>query len=285
MTTRVRTIVLLVLALVVGAVVGLVTPNLFRGTTISAGSSSASVVPSAGTESLATLQSDVPVYYQDQRRLLVREFRNLPTQQDRLTTAVAAVLNVVPRDPGLTSGWNGGQVNLVKVQANQVVVDLSASAFSGFTDRTAAQQAVNQMVSTVLATVGDHNHDKTVLILSDGSAVLPILGQQGTGFGRTSLEALEPVTIERPAYGQQFPAGSIDCFGYQQRRLPSPAVRWELTSNNNSKVVGSGTITATDDSADFRRWRVTVTVAAGAYTLVVRTDDDKAIAEKVFTVS
>ncbi|MBD4631489.1 RNA polymerase subunit sigma-70, partial [Xanthomonas citri pv. citri] len=99
--------------------------------------------------------------------LIHRELRDLPTSGDRLGTAVGAVLNVAPLDPNYTSGWAAGQVNRATVKGNRITLDLSASAFSQFKNGEQVQRAIQQLVVTATAAVGDRTGDKSVRILVD----------------------------------------------------------------------------------------------------------------------
>lgn len=165
-------------------------------------SPSASSAAPTGPPSIVTVNTQVAVYYVDAQGDLAREFRDLPTQSDRLTTAVAAVLNVAPFDPSYRSLWSGGQVNSAKVSGNRITLDLSKSAFASLETRAQVLQAVNQVTYTATAAVGDRNGQKVVRILVDGSPNLPVIGAPSTDFTRTGNGPIAPVIIDSFEYGE-----------------------------------------------------------------------------------
>lgn len=229
----------------------------------------------SGPPSLPTLQRGLPIYYVGSGNLLYREFRDLPTQSDRLTTAIAAVLNVVPLDPALSSLWTGGQVNSATVVGNRIVVDISASAFDGFTSREVALAAINQVVYTAIATVGDRNGEKTVQILRDGSPNLPVLGAPATDFVREGLVPLAPIWILSPDATTRLTDKPFAIEGLQQVSVPSTIVHWQITWPDGTKVV-DGQATAAGDSGGWRTWRTMTQLRSGKYVLRVWSDNTPA---------
>lgn len=163
--------------------------------------SSSSQAPT-GPPSIPTVNTDVAVYYVDSHGSLAREFRDLPTQGDRLTTAVAAVLNLAPLDPSYHSVWSGGQVNSAKLSGNQITLDLSKSAFASMETRAQVVQAMQQVTYTATAAVGDRNGQKVVRILVDGSPNLPLIGAPSSDFSRTGNTPVTDVIIDSFEYGQ-----------------------------------------------------------------------------------
>lgn len=219
-----------------------------------------------GPPSLQTLQREVPVYYVGEEGLLYREFRSLPTQTDRLTTAVAAVLNVVPQDPALSSGWSGGQVNSAKVSGNRITLDISESAFSLFKDPDSANAAIKQVVYTAIAAVGDRNGEKTVQLLMDGSPNLPVVGAPSTDFVLQGTAPLGRIWVITPASGATVKAGEVTITGTQQVSVNSPRVNWVI-SNRAGQQVASGSTDATGNTAGWRSWSVTTELSPGEYTI------------------
>ena len=231
-------------------------------------SSSTAPLAPTGPPSLVTLQHSLPIYYVGPNNLLYREFRNLPTQNDRLTTAVAAVLNVVPQDPVDSSLWTGGQVNSAEAVGNRVTIDISGSAFEGFTTREKAQAAINQVVYTALAAVGDQHGEKTVQILKDGSPNLPVIGAPATDFVREQNLPLAPIWIDLPELADPLQAGRVQLSGWLQTSVASPIVTWQVL-DADGKVVEKGTATATGDASGWREWKTFTALASGEFTLRV----------------
>ncbi|MGA4506306.1 GerMN domain-containing protein [Propionibacteriaceae bacterium G1746] len=245
------------------ALFGRTQPPATPGTALTIGSS-------APPASLPTLQRSVPVYYVGDDRRLYREFRDLPTQGDRLTTAVGAVLNVAANDPGFSSLWAGGQVNSATIVGNRLVIDISASAFATFTSRVVADAAINQVVYTAVAAVGDTTGERTVQILMDGSPNLPVVGLPTADFKRTGTDPLGLIWIEVPEGDSQLPAGRLTLRGYQQVSLTNDIVSW-MVADHAGSTVQQGEVPASGNIEGWRSWAVNVTLAAGDYELKVWT--------------
>lgn len=235
--------------------------------------------------SLPTTQRRLPVYYLGADGLLYREFRDLPTQHDRLTTSVAAVLNVAPLDPGYRSAWAGGQVNSATLEGNLVTLDLSGSAFKEFTNRETAELAVQQVVYTAIAAVGDRNGAKAVRILMDGSPQLPVLGTPGADFVRSGNDPLAPVWVTIPETGQSLPAGTVMLSGYQQVDVPDPVLHWTLTRDGESTPMAQGEVTASGNDAGWRSWQVKASLTPGEHQFTIRQAAGGESLVKTFTVT
>ncbi|WP_203568984.1 GerMN domain-containing protein [Aestuariimicrobium ganziense] len=241
-----------------------------------------SVDPS-GQSSLPTTQRQLAIYYLGADGLLQREFHDLPTQTDRLTTAVAAVLNVAPFDPAYTSGWVGGQVNSATLEGNQIVLDLSSSAFGNFTDERSAELAVRQVVYTASGAVGDRSGEKTVKILIDGSATLPVLGTPTTDFVREGNVPLGLLWVTVPETGQKLSRGRVRLSGYLQVTVAVPTIDWSLTKGTETTALHSGQVAASGDEAGWRSWQIPLELEPGDYTLTLKTEQTEVV--KTFTVT
>lgn len=258
-------------ALAVGIAIPLLVPRLFGGQediTAPPPPPSSHVTEASGPPSLQTLQRQLPIYYAGDRNLLYREFRDLPTQDDRLTTAVAAVLNVVPQDPAYTSLWAGGQVNSARAVGNRIILDISASAFAGFKDRATAQAAVQQIVYTAIATVGDQYGEKTVQLLKDGSPNLPVLGAPATDFVREGTIPLAPLWLDTPSAAIPSGAGKLSISGFLQTGLVSNKVEWEVL-DKHGKTLAHGQTAAEGDAQGWATWHTYVVLDPGEYSVRV----------------
>lgn len=252
--------------------VGLALPLLGRSHEGFNSSDSASVpvaVPSAAQGSLATLQTDVKVFYLGREDGLIhRELRDLPTSGDRLGTAVGAVLNVAPLNPDYSSGWSAGQVNSASVNAGRITLDLSASAFSQFTNREQEERAIQQLVVTATAAVGDRTGEKSVRILVDGSPNLPIMGKPPTDFVNEGLGNCAAVWVDTPQSGATVKAGALAVSGVAQQSVS--AMTWQLRAAKGSKVVSNGAVSLPSSSADkWRPWQASINVTPGEWELVI----------------
>ena len=263
----------LVAAAVAALLVGLSLPVLVPRLSLLAGVDQTSPTPTASQTiasnappSLPTMQRDLPIYYVGADRLLYREFRDLPTQDDRLATAVGAVLNVAPQDSSYSSLWAGGQVNSATVLGSRIVVDISAAAFATFTTRAVAEAAINQVVYTAIGTVGDQSGERTVQILMDGSPNLPVIGAPSGDFTKDGTAPLGLLWILTPEPLEPAPAGELIIRGYQQVVLSDTTIHWQVRDNAD-RVVREGTVAATGNDAGWRSWRAVVVLPPGEYEL------------------
>ncbi|MGA4668848.1 sigma factor-like helix-turn-helix DNA-binding protein [Propionibacteriaceae bacterium Y1923] len=267
----------LVTAALCALLVGLALPVVVPGFSLLGRVQQTTVAPSstAGPSphvppSLPTLQRDLPVYYVGADRLLYREFRDLPTQGDRLSTAVGAVLNVAPQDSAYSSLWAGGQVNSATIVGPRIVIDISAAAFANFTDRAVVDAAINQVVYTAIAAVGDQSGERSVQILIDGSPNLPVIGTPTADFTRNGVVPLGRLWILTPGPVTPLPAGEMTLRGYQQVALSDTTIRWEVL-DADEHVVRQGTVAATGNEQGWRYWVAAVILPAGEYELRVWT--------------
>lgn len=261
----------MVLAAVTALLVGLALPVLVPGLSLLGRNKQIVSVPS-GTPtaptvvppSLPTLQSDLPIYYVGADRRLYREFRDLPTQEDRLSTAVGAVLNVAPQDSSFSSLWAGGQVNSAKVVGSRIIIDISASAFATFTTRALAEAAVNQVVYTAIGAVGDQSGGRTVQILIDGSPNLPVIGAPAADFTHRGTSPLGLLWILYPEPATPVRAGEIMIRGYQQVVLSDTVIMWQVL-DVDEVVIREGSVAATGNEGGWRSWAAGVVLPPGEY--------------------
>lgn len=220
--------------------------------------------------SLPTVIRGVPVYYFGPSGQLHREFRDLPTQTDKLTTAVAAVLNVAPADPDFSSAWPGGQANSARVDGQVITLDLSASAFGQFTSREQVLTAIDQVVYTATAAVGDASGHRSVRILEDGNVNLPILGKPAADFTRSGLGKLAPLWFNAPSSGETVPAGVVTLTGQVQSSLqPAEPVIMVSSAGGSQRTVIKGLLTLDPAVEGWQMWQFEVTLAPGDYEVVV----------------
>lgn len=222
--------------------------------------------------SLPTMQRDLPIYYVGTDHRLYREFRDLPTQDDRLATAVGAVLNVAPLDSSYSSLWAGGQVNSATVMGSRIVIDISAPAFATFTTRALADAAINQVVYTAIGAVGDQTGGRTVQILIDGSPNLPVIGAPTSDFTRSGTTPLGLLWILTPMPATPVAAGELVIRGYQQAVLADTTINWQVL-NSDEKVIREGRVAATGNDGGWRSWVAAVVLPAGEFELRVWTSE------------
>ncbi|WCC80243.1 GerMN domain-containing protein [Cutibacterium equinum] len=238
--------------------------------------------PQASNQSLSTVQTGLNVFYLGRDDGLIhRELRDLPTLGDRLGTAVGAVLNVAPLDPNYTSGWAAGQVNRASVEGKRITLDLSASAFSQFKNGEQVQRAIQQLVVTATAAVGDRTGDKSVRILVDGSPNLPIIGKPVTDFVDEGLAQCARVWVDTPQAGATVSSGKITISGLAQPTVS--IMTYEVKSPRGKQMVSSGQVNISATNGDkWRPWNATVTMPKGEYDVVIR-EGNRIADEKVVT--
>ncbi|WP_130866209.1 GerMN domain-containing protein [Acidipropionibacterium timonense] len=219
--------------------------------------------------SVPTLQTGVPVYYVGRDDgLLYRELRDLPTLGDRLGTAVAAVLNVVPLDPDYLSRWSGGQVNSAVVKGNTIILDVSASAFAELRTRTAEESAIRQLVYTATAAVGDRTGNKTVRLLVDGSPNLPILGKPAADFVNDGPARCAPFWIDEPQAGAVVRAGTLRMSGVAQTDVTS--MSYLIRAVRTKAIHAQGGIDlSVEQTAGWRSWSATAQVPQGELLMAI----------------
>lgn len=236
--------------------------------------------PVSGATSSAPVHRGVPIYYLDAAGLLQREMRDLPgAGRDRLAAAVDALINQPPADPDHTSAWRPGQVRSISRAGTLITVDLSASAFAGFTDTTSAGNAIRQLVYTVTAVVGDPAAQLRVLPTRDGSAELPLVGTSTAGFARQGNWFSAPLWINVPTDSSTLDAGRLEFSGELQGQ--SGVLRYAITDSAGSTRSGTATLAA--PRIGWQHWTITVDLRPGAYTLRL-TSGTGAVQDSSFTV-
>ncbi|MSS45018.1 RNA polymerase subunit sigma-70 [Cutibacterium sp. WCA-380-WT-3A] len=240
--------------------------------------------PEPNSQSIPTLQTGLDVFYLGRNDGLIhRELRDLPTSGDRLGTAVGAVLNVAPLDPNYISGWAAGQVNRASVKGSQITLDLSVSAFSQFKSGEQVQRAIEQLVVTATAAVGDRTGEKSVRILVDGSPNLPIIGKPATDFVDEGFAQCARVWVDSPQSGAEVPAGTVTISGVAQPTVS--VMTYEVKLPQSGRMVMSGQINlSASDGNSWRPWHATVTVPKGEYDVIIR-EGTRVAEEKVITAT
>ena len=256
--------------------IGLVIPFLTAATADS-GSSTTTPPTSPGASvslgpSVPTMQIGLPVYFvSTQNHLFYRELRNLPSQGGPMSTAVSAVLNVVPNDPQYESLWKGGTVNSVTVRSNRIYVDLSASSYAAFTDKVTAIDAAYQIYYTVNAVRSSLRQPLPVVLLSDGKQPVPVLGDTGTKGFWSDPPSLGPAWIDSPQSAQIVPPGEVRFSGYILSGNPAPTL--QVTQASSGNPVSSGTVQLGRDDGQWQEWSYVATLSAGDYQATVQALD------------
>lgn len=214
------------------------------------------------TRSLPALVRGVPLYFVGQDGKLYREQRNLPATDNLLSSALDALLTLVPRDPDYASAWSGGQVHSAEVAGETLTVDMSADAFEGFSSPALAQQARDQAVYTASELIGNPN--LRVMFLSDGAAP-PADFASAEGYGRRGLEPMPAVWITNPRNGEQSAPGAHVFVGTVKADVGEPIVT--ITEIASGRVIAevSAQTSLSVNSDGWRVWSVSVNLDPGTY--------------------
>ncbi|AQP43686.1 GerMN domain-containing protein [Tessaracoccus flavus] len=214
------------------------------------------------TRSLPALVRDVPLYFIGQDGKLYREQRNLPASDNLLSSALDALLTLVPRDPDYASAWSGGQVHSAELAGETLTVDLSADAYEGFTSPALAQQARDQAVYTASELIGNPN--LRVVFLSDAGAP-PADFAAAEGYTRRGLDPMPAVWITNPRNGEQSAPGAHVFVGTVKADVGEPIVT--ITEIASGRVIAevSAQTSLSVNSDGWRVWSVSINLDPGSY--------------------
>ena len=255
----------------VALVIGLVVPKMGGPAAPMAKASVAAVPPSgvmlpSSGRSVPTLVQRVPVYYAGRSNgLLYREFRNLAPTGNIAETALTAMLNVAPLDPDFTSWWapvSGVRVDQVD---NTVIVSLPASAFARAENPTQGRVAIEQLVYTVTAAIGDSEDKLSVQVLMDGQSSLPANFPAATSWKRDGLRPLAPLWITSPTNGASVAGGTTE-IAIQTKGDAGP-VTVTVTSTTTNERIGSWSASSLGASGGWHLWQLEVGLIPDTYDL------------------
>lgn len=231
---------------------------------------SAPMSPTSGA-SLPSMQIGLPVFYVDpQTNLFYQERLNLPTQTNALVTAVNAVLNVVPSNPQFVSRWKGGTVNSAQVVDGKIVVNLTSASYTALKDTAQAKQAAFQIYDTVNAVLSAGSDSLPVVLQSDGSSTVPLLGDTAVAGFWNNPPAMGPVWISSPQASQRIAAGDLPFSGFILTGNDAPKLT--ITKASSGAQVATPTVTLGAKSGQWQAWSASVNLTAGDYQAAVSAD-------------
>lgn len=175
---------------------------------------------SADPQAAAGEVDGVPVYYvvesPDGPRL-VREYRTVPDRGDLVTSALMAMMSLLPNDPDYSTPWVAPESVTVERQGDLLRVDVPAVAFSQGIGSELSARAIDQLVYTATAAAAvEGDPVEQVEIVKDG--------QQGEVWGHLTvgealtrspqIDVLNHTWILSPTEGESVPAGEVTIRGY-----------------------------------------------------------------------
>jgi hypothetical protein len=234
------------------------------------------------TAPLETAQASnkAPVYWVGRSNddfFLYREFRDVPAQENPVTSALRAMMSEEPLDPDFFTPWQNPKKLATSISGKNVItVDVSADAFNSNLDAETADRAVQQLVYTATAAGAsagliDTGQQLQVVVLVDGHTGYLGFGhvRLGTPISR-STGMVAPVWIIDPQEGTEFPDGVVKING--RSTSPGSKLRWRLLrveGNSDKTSYLSGEVTASADPSQSGVFALTVNLGPGKYELRV----------------
>ena len=251
---------------------------------------------STRTTTPATTLKSIPLYYvaQSQRSFkLYREFRTVPVTDGVVGSAVSAMTHMAPLDPDYLTPWRPASRIAVQQRGNNLVVDLSADAFSNTNvGSELAATAIQQLVytATAAASVGGRPA-RTVTITRDGKPadVWGVLRIGSPTPRAPALEVLAQAWVTSPQEGDVRKAGSVRFTGFG---TSFEATFGWVVRTAAGEVVARGSAMGGTGTGGFGPFSFSAKLTRGTYTVAVSTDDpsggvegnEPATDDKTFTV-
>jgi hypothetical protein len=224
---------------------------------------------------------------------LYREFRDVPDAGGAVASAVAAMTRVRPLDPDYSTPWQPASRVSATQTGDALNVDVSADAVSGTqVGSELAERAVQQLVYTATAAAAQSGTPaSTVTITVDGR---PRDAWGAVHLGEPTrraplLDVQAHAWVTSPQQGDVLPAGTVQLKGFGTSF--EATFSWKVLSSTGAVVAHGSAMGGTGDGG-FGVVSFTASLAAGAYTVELATDDPSGGAEghgpatddKAFTV-
>lgn len=184
----------------------------------------------------AKTAAQTPIYWlgaTDHDVFLYREFRDVPSQGDPITTALTAMTREQPLDPDYFNPWTPADMVGASLSGKNVItVDISSDAFNRELDEGMAQRAVAQLVFTATAAAVSSglippNQQIQVVVLVDGKTDYRAFGHVPLGEPLVRDNALlAPVWLIDPQEGARYQAPTVTVYG--RGSSPDSQLKWEL---------------------------------------------------------
>ena len=238
-------------------------------------------VPSTSAPLETTQASNkAPVYWVGRSNddfFLYREFRDVPAQENPVTSALRAMMSEEPMDPDFFTPWQNPKELATSISGKNVItVDVSADAFNSNLDADTADRAIQQLVYTATAAGAsagliDANQQLQVVVLVDGHT--GYLGFDHVRLGAPMSRGsgmVAPVWVIDPQEGTEFPEGIVKING--RSTSPGNKLRWRILrveGNSDKTTYLSGEVTASADPSQSGSFSLSVNLGPGKYELRV----------------
>ncbi|HUR12886.1 MAG TPA: Gmad2 immunoglobulin-like domain-containing protein [Mycobacteriales bacterium] len=248
------------------------------------GTPSATTSPTAtATVSTPTTLKGVPVYWVAESRgsfALYRELRDVPDTGGPVASAVAAMTRMRPLDPDYTTPWRPASRVTAAQSGEAITVDLSADALSSTqVGSELAERAVQQLVYTATAAAAKAGTPATTVTITVDGGPRDAWGavRLGEPTRRAALSAVQAQAwVTSPQEGQVVPAGTVTFTGFGTS--PEATFGWKVVSSTGATVAHGSVMGGTGDGG-YGEVTFRATLAAGAYTVELSTDDPSGGAE------
>ena len=258
-------------------------------------------VPASGVPAtsapLETAQTSnkAPVYWigrSNDNAFLYREFRDVPDQDNPVTSALRVMMSQTPLDPDFFTPWQNPKKLATSISGKNVItVDVSADAFNSNVDAAMAERAIQQLVYTATAAAAsagliDAGQQAQVVVLVDGHTDYVAFNHVRLGEPTSrSAGMVAPVWIIDPQEGTSVADGSVKISG--RSTVPGGKLRWAILKvdgdGDNAKTAYlNGNATASADSTQSGLFALSVNLAPGNYEVRVSQVDPSDSAKEVF---
>ncbi|NYI68685.1 GerMN domain-containing protein [Spelaeicoccus albus] len=242
------------------------------------GASQESTTPTPTPTTAGTVNS--PVYFLGSDKnndKLYREFRNAPSLDDPVATAVSAMTKLHPLDDSYQNFWRPARSVTSSLQDNTITVDISSDAFNSHPTKLQAKQSIQQLVYTATAAAAQAKLADgivAVTILVDGKPNYSAWGdvKLGRAISRDA-DARSPVWLIDPGEGQIFTTGAVTING--NGASADGTLMWQV-KNAAGKIVRREPIPVSTDPSNPTSFSFVIELPNGIYTAsAFETDSEK----------
>jgi hypothetical protein len=248
-------------------------------TPMSPRSSTMSPSPSITTPPPVTFKN-IPVYYiaESQRSFkLYREFRAVPDTGGAVASAVSAMTRLAPLDPDYMTPWRPASRIAVSQKGSNIIVDLSADAFSNTNlGSEVATTAVQQLVYTATAAASQSGTPATTVTITKNGHAADVWGTAriGSATRRAPMDDVQGlVWLTSPQEGDVRRAGIVTFTGFGTSF--EATFGWVVRTTAGTKVA-QGAAMGGNGTGGFGSLAFRTRLERGSYTVTLSTDDPSA---------
>jgi hypothetical protein len=220
--------------------------------------------------------SKAPVYWIGRSNddfFLYREFRDVPDQENSVTSALRAMMSEKPLDPDFFTPWQNPKKLATSISGKNVItVDLSPDAFNSNLDAATADRAIQQLVYTATAAGAsagliDAGQQLQVVILVDGHTGYLAFDHVRLGAPLSrSAGMVAPVWIIDPQEGVETGEGLVKING--RTTVPGVKLQWRILrveGDSDKTNYLSGEITSSTEASQSGLFTLSVNLGPGNY--------------------